>query len=117
MAEEFHDVLPVSQLPNRAVIGMRLSLPDGRIFEGRDQDGTGCGAWVYIADIVTSMQYRVMEIDREWSPKWLCETAALSTTSARSRNYAAPPSRKSRISFATRRRGKNQMSMKMNSSW
>ena len=77
MAEEFHDVLPVSQLPNRAVIGMRLSLPDGRIFEGRDQDGTGCGAWVYIADIVTSMQYRVMEIDREWPPKWLCENGGV----------------------------------------
>ena len=69
--DENNDILPVPRLPNKAVLGLRLSTPDGRIFEGQDPDGTGCGAWVYIGDIVTPTEARIAEVEREWPPKWL----------------------------------------------
>ena len=66
------DILPVSFLPNKAVLGLHLSLPDGRIFEGRElNDGTGCVCWIYVGDIVTDLEARVMAIDREWPPDWM----------------------------------------------
>ena len=68
----YGDVMPVPNLPNRAVLGMHLSLPDGRIFEGQElPDGTGCCAWVYVGDLLTPLEVKVMAIEAEWPPDWM----------------------------------------------